>query len=40
MALALAAELAAELHKIPSQKCDAQTIEATVRQCWYAPIAV
>ena len=26
MALALAAELQAELHKIPSQKCNAQTI--------------
>src|ERR1700736_3401168 len=38
MALALATELAAELHKIPSQKCNAQTIEDTVRQCWYAPM--
>jgi len=38
MALALAAELQAELHKIPSQKCNAQTIEDTVRQCWYAPL--
>ena len=34
MALALASELAAELHKIPSQR-NAQTIEDTVRQCWY-----
>ena len=38
MALALAAELYAELHKIPSQKCNAQTIEDTVRHCWYAPL--
>ncbi len=38
MALALAAELNAELHKIPSQKCNAQTIEDTVRQCWFAPM--
>jgi DNA polymerase III gamma/tau subunit len=38
MALALAAELQAELHKIPSQKCNAQSIEDTVRQCWYAPM--
>ncbi len=38
MALALAAELQAELHKIPSQKCNVQTIEDTVRQCWYAPM--
>src|ERR1700739_2198740 len=38
MALALAAELAAELHTIPSQKCNAQSIEDTVRHCWYAPL--
>jgi len=38
MALALAAELQAELHKIPSQKCNAQNIEDTVRRCWYAPM--
>ena len=38
MALALAAELQAELHKIPSQKCNAQSIEDTVRHCWYAPV--
>jgi len=36
--MALAIELQAELHKIPSQKCNAQTIEDTVRQCWYAPM--
>ncbi len=38
MALAVAAELAAELHTIPSQKCNAQTIDDTVRRCWYAPM--
>jgi DNA polymerase III delta prime subunit len=38
MALALAAELQAELHKIPSQKCNVQTIEDTVRHCWYASL--
>jgi DNA polymerase III gamma/tau subunit len=38
MALALATELAAELHKIPSQKCNAQSIDDTIRQCWYAPM--
>lgn len=37
MALAMACELKAELHKIPSQKCNAQSIEDTVRLCWYAP---
>jgi len=38
MALAMAGELKAELHKIPSQKCTAQNIEDTVRLCWYAPM--
>lgn len=38
MALALAVELKAELHKIPSQKCNVQSIEDTVRMCWYAPM--
>jgi DNA polymerase III gamma/tau subunit len=38
MAMALATELQAELHKIPSQKCNAQGIEDTVRRCWYAPM--
>jgi DNA polymerase III gamma/tau subunit len=38
MALALADELHAELHKIPSQKCTAQAIEDVVRHCWYAPM--
>lgn len=38
MALALANELQAELHTIPSQKCTASAIEDVVRQCWYAPM--
>jgi replication-associated recombination protein RarA len=38
MALALADEIKAEVHKIPSQKCNAQAIEDTVRTCWYAPM--
>ena len=38
MALALANELHAELHKIPSQRCNVQSIEDTVRRCWYAPM--
>jgi DNA polymerase III gamma/tau subunit len=38
MALALANELKAELHKIPSQKCTAAAIEDVVRMCWYAPM--
>jgi DNA polymerase III gamma/tau subunit len=38
MALALAGELGAELHTIPSQKCNAQNIDDTVRRCWYAPM--
>jgi DNA polymerase III delta prime subunit len=38
MALPLANELQAELHKVPSQKCTAAAIEDVVRQCWYAPM--
>jgi len=38
MAMALASELQAELHKIPSQRCNVQSIEDTVRHCWYAPM--
>lgn len=40
MAMALAEELRGELHKIPSQKCNAQAIEDTVRTCWFAPMTV
>ena len=38
MALALAGQIGAELHHIPSQKCTAAAIDDTVRQCWYAPM--
>jgi DNA polymerase III delta prime subunit len=38
MALALAGQIGAELHHIPSQKCTADAIDNTVRQCWYAPM--
>ncbi len=37
LALALANELDAEFHHIPSQKCTAQNIEDVVRMCWYVP---
>jgi len=37
MAMALSEELKAELHKIPSQRCNVATIDDTVRSCWYAP---
>ncbi len=37
MALALADELQADLHKIPSQKCTVQAVEDVVRMCWYCP---
>jgi len=37
LALALASEIEAEFHHIPSQKCTAQTIDDTVRLCWYLP---
>ena len=36
MALAMARELGAEVHHIPSQKCNAENIEAAIRMCWYA----
>ena len=39
MALALANEIQAELHKVPSQRCTAIAIDDVVRQCWYAPMS-
>lgn len=36
IALALALEMGAELHHIPSQKCTVENIEDAVRMCWYA----
>ncbi len=38
MALALAEQMQAELHHIPSQRCTAQAIDEVVRMCWYAPM--
>jgi replication-associated recombination protein RarA len=38
MALALAAELRAEVHHIGSQQCRLETLEETVRHCHYVPL--
>lgn len=37
MGLALAEELRAEVHHIPSQQCTVDAIHDTVRRCWYVP---
>lgn len=37
MGLALASELAAELHHVPSQRCNVAELESVIRQCWYVP---
>jgi DNA polymerase III delta prime subunit len=39
MALALAAEIGAEVHHIPSQKCNAQAIDDVCRTCAYVPMS-
>jgi replication-associated recombination protein RarA len=39
MALALAEQIGAEIHHIPSQKCNAQAIEDTCRMCAYVPLS-
>lgn len=39
MALALAAQIGAEIHHIPSQKCNAQAIDDTCRMCAYVPFS-
>jgi replication-associated recombination protein RarA len=39
MALALAAQIGAEIHHIPSQKCNAQAIDDTCRSCAYVPLS-
>jgi replication-associated recombination protein RarA len=39
MALALASQIGAEIHHIPSQKCNAQAIDDTCRVCAYVPMA-
>lgn len=38
MALALASQIGAEVHHIPSQKCNAQAIDDTCRVCAYVPM--
>ena len=37
MSLALVSQIGAELHHLPSGKCNAQSIEETVRLCHYMP---
>ena len=37
MALALAAEIGAEVHHIPSQECNVQNLADVIRMCWYVP---
>ncbi len=36
MALAMAEEMEAEVHLIPSQKCTVENVEDVTRMCWYA----
>jgi len=38
MALALAAEMGAEIHHIAARACDLEMVERTVAQCWYMPL--
>jgi replication-associated recombination protein RarA len=38
MAMALAEELKADLHLIPSQKCNVESVEQTWRMCWNIPL--
>jgi replication-associated recombination protein RarA len=40
MALAVAFQIGAELHHLPSGKCNAQSIEETVRLCHYVPMTL
>jgi DNA polymerase III gamma/tau subunit len=35
MALAMATELGAEVHHIPSQKCTVDNVDEVIRMCWY-----
>jgi DNA polymerase-3 subunit gamma/tau len=39
MALAVAETINAELHHVPSQKCNAQAIDDTCRMCAYVPLS-
>src|SRR5437667_697061 len=40
MGLALAEELRAEVHHIPSQQCTVDAIHDTIRRCWYVPTTI
>ncbi len=40
MSLALASQIGAELHHLPSGKCNALSIEETVRLCHYMPMTL
>ena len=37
MALALANQIEAELHHVPSQKCNAEAIDKACHDCWFVP---
>lgn len=37
LAMALAAQMPAELHHIPSQDCNLETLRATIARCYYVP---
>jgi len=39
MALALASQIKAELHHVPSQKCNADAIDKACHDCWYVPVS-
>jgi DNA polymerase III gamma/tau subunit len=37
LGMAVAAELRAEFHHVPSQRCNVAELENVIRQCWYVP---
>jgi replication-associated recombination protein RarA len=39
MALALVNQMNAELHHVPSQKCNAEAVDKACHECWYVPLA-
>jgi len=38
LAFALAAELGAEVHHVPSSRCDKAMVEEITQKCWYTPM--
>ena len=38
MAMAMAEEIKAELHHIPSRECDLAAVQDVCRRCWYVPL--